>query len=259
MALKGERREYLPEIMVPDAGRLGRLLHHDPRSRSFAAVDLLDTKAAKKPGVQTWWRRGVYDQGSTSSCVGQATAACLLTSPNRHAISRRQQRDMDGYALYRVAQGLDPWPGQEPDYYGTSTLAGMKAAKQMGLISEYRWCFGLDDTLATLTSLGPVVIGTLWLASMDHPAADGTLTVDPDSMVRGGHATLLVGVNAEQRTVRGVNSWGEGWGDGGRFTLSWDDLGWLLDQEGEAVTVLLPERQAGEEYDDDADEDAPTG
>lgn len=231
-----ERIELLPEVQVPDAGRLGRHLHHDPRSRAFPLRAML--AEAKKPGHQTWFRRGVYDQGATSSCVGQSVAGLVLSSPNLQKLEKVQRTSVNPLMLYRSAQLLDPWPGGEPNYFGTSTLAGMKAAKAQGLIAGYRWGFSLEDVLLTLTQLGPVVIGVNWYEGMDHPKADGRIV--PSGQPRGGHAVELTGINSDEKTVRGVNSWGPGWGDRGRFELSWDDLGRLLDEDGEAAWVEVP-------------------
>lgn len=236
MARKGERQRYIEERLV-DGHRLGRLLHHDPRSRQFGVAPLLEKR--KRPASTTWWRRGVTDQGNTSSCVGHAVAGLVGTSPHRQHVSRDALGGLDPYVLYRWAQDLDPWPAGEPDYYGTSTLAGLAAAKRAGLIDEYRWCFGLDDVLATLSHYGPVVVGVNWYEGFDRPGEDGRLRIAGE--VRGGHAVQLLGVNPDDKTVRGVNSWGPGWADRGRFEWEWATLERLLGEEGEAGCAVVHE------------------
>ena len=56
--------------------------------------------------------------------------------------------------------------------------------------------------------------------------------------VTGGHAIAAVGVSVRGRTVTLLNSWGKYWGQNGRCWLTWDDLGALLDDAGEACVPL---------------------
>lgn len=225
---------YLEEDPVPGKG-LGRtIIQHDPRSRAFSVRPLLEEYRRSR----IWWRRGVFDQGSTSTCVGQSVMGLVNTTPFRVG-QAKQQLLYSPYDLYKAAQQLDPWPGAEPSYYGTSTLAGFAAAKDAGLITEYRWCFGLADVVDTLSSLGPVVIGVNWYSSFDRTGYDGRLRITPGATVRGGHAVELVSVNFAEKTVRGVNSWGKTWGAGGRFELDFATLDRLLGEDGEAATAMV--------------------
>lgn len=226
---------FLEEDPVAGKG-LGRsIVHHDPRSRGFAIRPLLEEQRRSR----IWWRRGVFDQGSTSSCVGQSVMGLVNTTPFRTGLVKNLLQ-YDPIFLYRTAQKqFDPWPGEEPSYYGTSTLAGFKAAQAAGLIREYRWCFGLADVVDTLATFGPVVIGVNWYSSFDRTGYDGRLRITQGATPRGGHAVELVSVNFTEKTVRGVNSWGTSWGSKGRFELEFSTLERLLNEEGEAATAIL--------------------
>lgn len=48
----------------------------------------------------------------------------------------------------------------------------------------------------------------------------------------------LVGIDISGKYVIGCQSWGLGWGINGRFRLPWEDLGMLLENQGDAVTIL---------------------
>jgi hypothetical protein len=113
----------------------------------------------------------------------------------------------------------------------------MKALKELGLAKGYRWCFGLDDTLKTLSTLGPVEVGLNWYEGFDRPDSKGLVKVS--GAVRGGHAFELLGVDAERKLVWAENSWGPAWGLRGRFCFAWKDLDRLLHEDGEAATVVI--------------------
>jgi C1A family cysteine protease len=54
----------------------------------------------------------------------------------------------------------------------------------------------------------------------------------------GGHEVELHGVDISSKYVIGTNSWGADWGVKGRFKLSWENLDRLLQEDGDAVTVV---------------------
>lgn len=233
--MQGPNVSVIPEDVVPGK-RLGRsVIQHDPRSRNFPMRGLL---GAAPRNSKIWWRRGVFNQGETSTCVGQTIMGLANTGPFRSLISK-ELRLYSPFDLYRLAQTADEWDGEEPTYHGTSTLGGMAAAKHIGLIKEYRWCFGLGDVLDTLANHGPVAIGTNWYSSFDNPGYDGRIKITKGATLRGGHETELVSVNFEEQTVRGANSWGPGWGAGGRFEMTFATLDRLLNEQGEAATFIL--------------------
>ncbi len=229
----------LAKLPQPLRGGLGRHQWHDPANRLWPARALLRPQAA--PRAPVWWRRDVYDQGSESSCTAQAAAGLLASSPYRLAWSGSLpsvDEPAERYQLYRAAQRVDPWDGEEPAYYGSSTDAPFKVLRDRGLIAEWRWCFGLADVIDHLRQRGPVAVGTWWYGSMEHANERGL--VDVSGVPRGGHAyDVLYHDDARNESVC-VQSWGRGSPTPtGRFRLADDDLGGLLDDGGEAVTVVL--------------------
>lgn len=207
------------------AGRLGRHVEHDERSRDYPVI-----RRAAAIASRSWTRHvPIYDQGDLGSCTGNAMAGALSTGPFRHRFTEPTAR-----RLYSAATALDGIPGTwPPDDTGSSGLAVAKAARAKGYITTYRHCFNLDDVLTALQH-GPVIAGTNWHEGMDTPGPAGI--VRPTGAVRGGHEYELVGCNVASKTIRAANSWSETWGDKGYFTIGWDDFAALLAEDGD-VTV----------------------
>lgn len=213
---------------------LGRLVEHDPRSRNFRVLPLL--AVAVPPLVSKTWRRGqAYDQGQTPQCVAYTGKGLLNTAPASAAVPYDVRSRYQTEAFYTGAQINDEWPSE--DYDGTSALGLGKYLANVGLIREYRWCFGLDEVLHTLSYISPVGIGIGWRTGMWETDADGF--VHATGADEGGHEVELIGINVLGKYVIGMNSWGSGWGVNGRFKLSWEDLGIVLNDHGDAV-VLVP-------------------
>lgn len=194
---------------------------HDPRSRAYPATAGLPTT----PRSYTWGCGAWLDQGREGACVGHGWAHEIAARPKVHAVT-----SADAFALYRKAQTLDEWPGE--DYEGSSVLAGAKAVVQAGFIKSYAWCFGIDDVVLTIGRRGPVVLGVPWLSDMFEPDADGFIHATGGEI--GGHCLLARGVNLPGQYVTLRNSWGRDWGRDGDCRISFNDLEVLLLQGGEA-------------------------
>lgn len=229
-------------IYVPDetGGRLGRtIINHDPRNRAYPVRGAVFAEEA--PIVsKTWWRRGVFDQRSESSCTAQAAAGVVTSSPFRRNLARTNLTSYDDAAerfeLYREAQKLDPWPGES--YDGSSTDAPYQVMRARGQIREFRWCFGIDDVKRTISHHGPVSIGVNWHEEMFE--TDGRGFIWPRGAMRGGHAVELIGYNVDRKRFTGMQSWGP-WGirNAGRFYIAESALEELLEAQGDACTVVL--------------------
>jgi hypothetical protein len=202
---------------------LDRRPSFDERSRGFPIRALNDGLAIRS---YTWSCRGVLDQGPNGACVGYGWSGELLARP---VIVDGINND-SAFRLYRAAQQVDEWEGDA--YEGTSVLAGAKVVRAAGFLGEYRWAFNLDDVLVTLGHHGPVVIGVGWRSGMWDTDGDGYVHATGD--VVGGHCVFLRGISTLHRAVLVQNSWGIEWGINGCALLSWDDLGVLLDDQGEA-------------------------
>jgi hypothetical protein len=109
-----------------------------------------------------------------------------------------------------------------------------KAAKQMGWISSYKHAFGIQHALESLVQR-PVITGISWYTSFDQPTAAGLVEIGPGATVRGGHEIVADEIDAPNRLVWFWNSWGPGWGVGGRFCMSFDTWSALLQQRGDVT------------------------
>jgi hypothetical protein len=202
----------------------------DERSRNFPL-----TVEAEPKRVRRLWRQGVVlDQGNEGACVGFGWTGTELSGPQW---PDPQPTKTAGYMRaidrYRRAQTIDEWPGEA--YSGTSVLAGAKVMQADGVVSEYRWCFGIDDVRNALLTHGPVVIGIPWYSKMYSTNLDGTVKIGGDKV--GGHCLFLNGyhpaklVDGKPREMfRWRNSWGSTYGINGSAWISTDALMVLLEE-----------------------------
>lgn len=232
---------FLPEQKVKGKG-LGRsVVEHDPRSRDYPLRQILRDFPASTRARRAWFRRDVFDQGSESSCTFQAAAGTLVTSPLRDKVRAHGSlpRLLDAAARfegYREAQRRDPWDGEEPVYFGSSTVAAHKAAQALGLVPggwEYRWSFAMADLQEWLLTRGSLSVGTVWPEGFDNPSRSGK--VKATGADRGGHAYQLLDYDEADDEYLACNSWGLRWGRRGRFIIPGADLTLLLmERDGEA-------------------------
>jgi hypothetical protein len=228
----------------PGRGRLGRHVGHDPRSRAYAlSEDLLPSTYTSATHTV---RIPVLDQKALGSCTGNAAEAFVGCDPLYDAIpdtvTARPTGDAtadekQAVALYSAATRLDEFHGQYPPTdTGSSGLGVAKAAQKGGLISGYQHAFSLDAALKALT-VSPLIVGVNWYEGFDSPNAAGFARIS--GSVRGGHEFLLYGIDAGAQHVLARNSWGTSYGVGGCFSFSFDDLGRLLSEDGDA-TLFVP-------------------
>lgn len=210
--------------------RLDRLEFFDPRSRNFPVTSVIE---ATKPRSYTWRCRAWLDQGREGACVGFATAhdiaARPLELPSSNALATK---------IYKRAQFIDEWEGEQ--YSGTSVLAGMKAAVELGYYGEYRWAFGEADLALAVGYKGPAILGVPWYEGMYAPDAKGFL--HPTGQRVGGHAILCNGISVQGGRYRVHNSWGSDWGINGEAWISRADMRTLLGQGGEACIPVVRRR-----------------
>jgi hypothetical protein len=221
--------------------RLDRCVQFDPRSTAYPVRALV---GARQPRSYTW-RHYVTDQGQQGACVGHACTqeAAARPKPVFGDPVRRPASVADlnqrARGVYARAQQLDPWPGEEPAYSGTSVLAGVQAGQEQGWWSEYRWALGpgpeaaAQDVILALGYAGPVIMGTVWRSGMWRADADGYLRATGSA--EGGHAYLLVAYSAKRDAVWTPNSWGgagQGW-------ITRGDLVSLLAEGGEGCVPTV--------------------
>lgn len=229
-------RRPIEEQVVPGR-RLGRHVHHDSRSLLYPCREsgaLKDTLLGR--------RIPILDQGNAGSCTGNAETGALGTDPLYGTLTPAQQARLGeplAVALYSAAEDIDgdgPYP---PNDNGSTGLSVCKAAKNAGFISGYTHCLSLSSVLGAISAGHPVIIGSNWYDSMDHPDSSALVAISPGAQVRGGHEYLARGIDVTRRLVFCDNSWGPGWGNQGSFSYSWDTLHRLLSEEGDG-TVSVP-------------------
>ena len=212
---------------------LGRHVNHDPRSRAYPAATATNIRSV------IWAHNApVLDQGQVGSCTGNALAQCLNTEHFAAARGKHEGflDENDALALYSAATKIDGIPGvYPPNDTGSSGLAVAKAGKNAGYLTGYRHAFGLTHALQALQR-SPVIVGTAWYDAMFDPDTDGRVHIG--GTIAGGHEWLVLGVDVPASEIIALNSWGENWGTGGRFRMSFTDFGRLLADQGD-VTVPL--------------------
>ena len=212
--------------------RFGRLVEHDDRSRAYRVTN-------RRVTIRTvLWRNDapVLDQGELGACTGNAMAQWENTTRTAEGTEHEWLAEADAVALYARATELDDIPGTyPPDDTGSSGLAVAKAAQEKGYISAYRHAFGLQDMLAAL-QVGPVIVGTVWLAGMNEPGVGAVLSVSGEQL--GGHEYCVLGVDVEREQVTILNSWSDQWGDGGRARIAFSDMDVLLKDQGDCTVPV---------------------
>lgn len=160
-----------------------------------------------------------YNQGEEGACVGAGLS---------WAMSIKNRRFYDWWWLYRQAQAIDEWPGD--DYDGTSTRAGCEILRTIGHkqvhdprhdhapdiddgIESYVWATSVDQIRTSIALGQPVAMGIDWLESFDTPESVGRdwwIGRDDDGpdRVRGGHLICCYGADDDRQAVKLVNTWG---------------------------------------------------
>ncbi|HVQ51360.1 MAG TPA: hypothetical protein VMS92_15060 [Mycobacterium sp.] len=234
------------------SGRLGRIVHHDPKSRdhAFIAAAGLPTRhvrhAMNAPHV---------DQFFLSGCVGFSGTNMLNTA---YAIRSRRKfnavvpigkagssylGNKDGIRNYHEATLRDPYPGKyPPDDEGSSAIGLMKWWKEVGVITSYAWTFTFDDFLTAL-SRQPVLCGTNWYDDMYATGPDGIIQTAASGEY-GGHEYLATEIIPSKKLLGFEQSWGQhppGFGNRkGRFYMSYDlaeEL--IIHQQGDVAVPKL--------------------
>jgi len=212
--------------------RLDLIFEEDGRSREFGIRDWLSDKPRKS---RRWPCRRWLDQGKEGACVGYAIAHELIAKPVEvPGINGQYAKTV----IYWGAQASDKWPGgsypgADPQYEGTSMLAGVKFAQRLGWFESYHWAFGLQDLIMGIAYEGPAVMATQWYSGMNRPDRSGFVKVTGD--VTGRHCFLCRGVSLSKKWFLIRNSWGRDWGDHGDCYITFSGMERLLEERGHAV------------------------
>ena len=184
-----------------------------------------------------WTRHGaILDQGQLGSCTGNAETGALECDPCYAALPAAHPAlgESLAVAIYSAAEKLDGGAGYPPEDEGSTGPSAAQAAKNMGLVSGYLHCFSLADVLDALQQ-HPVCIGANWYDSFDSPDSSGLVAISSGAQVRGGHEFLCRGLDVDAQLLHFDNSWGTSWGVSGSFSMSYDTLGRLLSEQGDAT------------------------
>lgn len=202
----------------------------DPASRPYGIRPLLPAVTVQRKTIWAPPKGSLLplDQGSEGACVGFGWSGELQVPPIEIPVHNQFAQN-----FYLGARDADRKDGR---FFaeGATVLAGAKYARRRGWISEYRWCFGMEDLIDTLCTKGPVVLGIPWYAGMYQTDIDGRIRVNGE--LAGGHCILAIGWWPNHpifgNCVVLLNSWGKGWGING--------IGYL--PEAEARRLLITEQ-----------------
>jgi hypothetical protein len=175
------------------------------------------------------------DQGDVGSCTANALCGALNSQPDYTGGHVFDETDaLNIYKRETADEGM-PYPKFDP---GGTGRAVCKAGRELGLITSWQNAIGLQAALHALV-LRPVITGVNWYSSFDEPDSNGQVYITMGSYIRGGHEFVVDELDVEHYRVGCWNSWGEGYGLGGRFYMSWH-CWWRLLNEGGDVTVPIP-------------------
>jgi len=218
--------------------RMGRLIQEDPRNKGHNVARLLRPRAVQPLRSYQWGFRGnnrmPLDQGPDGACVGFGLTALLIARPSEWLALAYKE----AMAIYHLAQHKDPWaggayPGADPFYEGTSSLAGAKALLELEYISSYEWAFTVEDMKQGVAWRGPCGFATDWTSGMSKVDAQGFM--GSGGYLLGGHFYAILGICLTRQAFMVQNSWGTGFGVGGRAWLRFSDAARLLANSGEAI------------------------
>lgn len=224
---------------------LGRRKLHDEKSRGYEYPHQIVyprsvRHAMNAPNVDQFYTNGCVGFSGTNllNCSAAQKSRRQFHWIDRVKRSTRYLTNDDGLTNYGNATANDPFDWRYPPTDdGASALGLMKWWLAAGIITMYEWCFTMNQFLAALQHQ-PVLVGTNWYDGMMAPDRLGR--IKPTGTSVGGHEYLADQIIWKTKYIGFENSWGENWGLGGRFYMSFGDVEALLKDGGDvAVPKLL--------------------
>lgn len=199
----------------------------DERSKQFSVRSIIDE--SNLPERKMWDMGPVLNQGGLDGCVGFSWTGYLLGSPNQPSPQTNSKYGTEfAKSIYFDIKDNDFVDGR--DYYGTNIIAGAFRMQDRGFIEKYYWCFNTDDVRDAVLSIGPVIAGIKWYASMTVPDEHGLMPVK-QTKAKGRHAILVTGYDPAMQfgdktyeVFRIRNSWGDRWAKGGDAYIKVSDF-----------------------------------
>ena len=198
-----------------------------------------------------------HDQRRTSSCAAQGVIKALeLLRIKRWGHAAHV--DLSRLATYFLARELMDPPETDRDE-GSFISLNAEALRRFGACAESLWPFDerlilksppwrimqsayknrlagwtrisstgaarVDDVILSLANDVPVVFGTRVGANwLNYGMKSAPLGLPSD--IKGRHATVLVGWDANKGVFLGENSWGNGWGSDGFYEMTPEVIAW---------------------------------
>ena len=196
----------------------------------------------------------IKDQGKCGTCVGKAVSSATETGyKQKQSLPGKGLSSLYVYSRSKQEDGI-------PEIQGTYPRVALKIAQKEGIAPEsifpyssltvcnkppipsaqvialagafkikaYARLGGIEEIKQALASGKIVVAGILVTNSFLDWNGQGVIGV-PAGYILGAHAVVFCGYDDDKKAVRGVNSWGERWGDKGFFWLSYDFFSWESD------------------------------
>jgi C1A family cysteine protease len=223
----------------------------DARDHLFAAAPRFLIDLPAKTDLRDRCPKEIYDQGQLGSCTANAIGAAfefeLLKQqaqdfmPSRLFIYYNERViegtvDSDSGAMIRdgiksvAKQGVCPettWPYDITDFAERPSDQCYTEAQQHRVASYQRIPRVLNQMKGCLADGHPFVFGFTVYESFESQEVAKTGVVpmpSPNEQMLGGHAVLAVGYDDAQQRFLVRNSWGDGWGMGGYFTMPYTYL-----------------------------------
>lgn len=188
-----------------------------------------------------WWK--IADQGTTGSCVGQATADGLCRWHFVKAGRLKQDELLSVRYVWMAAKETDEFESMPSTFLeagGTSLKSALDVARKFGVVTAAELPFAgslyggdpktffavaatrkitsyyrlqQSEWKSWLANTGPILTRLDVDATWDKATATKGQLTSYKGPGRGGHAVAIVGYTPTRFIVR--NSWGTTWGDGG--------------------------------------------
>jgi hypothetical protein len=232
LATSAAVRVILPERAVRGKP-LGRHIYHDPRSRRYPAARAPQLASVVHPSGGL-----PFTQDDDHTCSTAHSLCAVVNCLESGQQVRQALTEQDAVSIYRLARQIEGTDAGNATP-GSSGLMACKAARSMGIIRSYGHAFGLRHALEALV-LSPVITGFRWYTSFDSPdPRTGLVEIKRNAVDRGGHEVVAHAIDSAAGIVWFWNSWGPEFGLGGRFCMTFETWGRLLEDQGDVTVPVV--------------------